>query len=78
MMKEKATLSSILAWGIPWTEGPLPKVSSQTTGALQDGALCRVHHHDLIIVFSSIIHLFLSPQFRSDVNSETDMSLKSV
>ena len=52
--------------------------SSQTTGALQDGTLCRVHHHDLIIAFSSIIHSFLSPQYWSDVNSETDMSLKSV
>ena len=33
--KEKATHSSILAWGIPWTEGP---------GELQSMGLQRVGH----------------------------------
>ena len=34
--KEVATLSSILAWGIPWTEKP---------GELQSMGLQRVRHH---------------------------------
>ena len=43
-LKDMTAHSSIVAWGIPWTEEP---GGLQSVGSKESGVIYRLHHHHL-------------------------------